>query len=209
MAEETQNEVAKPKYRIIDNALEEADFIKLKTLMTSTAVNWKYIEKIQTPEWQSKEGYFLHTFFNDFATQSPHFGAIAPILRILKPQALIKIKANLYTRWKNDSQTPTFHGWHKDKPYPHQSAIFYINTNDGFTVLDNGTKEGIKIASVANRLLIFEGHKNHSSTDCTDQMVRMNIAFSFFNTEIDDLDAWWKQRYSFETYIKTFERYNK
>ena len=32
MAEEAQSEVTEPKYKIIDNALEEADFLKLKTI---------------------------------------------------------------------------------------------------------------------------------------------------------------------------------
>ena len=63
MEDSSPQEIVKAKYKIIDNALEEADFLKLKALMTSSLVNWKYIEKIQTTQWQSNEGYFLHTIF--------------------------------------------------------------------------------------------------------------------------------------------------
>ena len=54
-------------------------------------------------------------------------------------------------------------------------AIFYVNTNDGLTVLDNE----VEIDSVSNRLLVFDGSTMHHSTTCTNQKRRVNINFNF------------------------------
>ena len=59
--------------------------------------------------------------------------------------------------------------------FPHKGAIFYINTNNGFTVLEDGTE----IASVSNRLLLFNPSEPHHSTSCTDVKRRVNINFNY------------------------------
>ena len=68
------------------------------------------------------------------------------------------------------------HGMHVDYDYPHKAAILSINTCDGYTKLEDGTK----IDSVANRMLIFDGSTLHTSTNTTDQTVRININFNYF-----------------------------
>ena len=65
---------------------------------------------------------------------------------------------------------------HVDYPYSHKAAIFYINTCDGYTKLEDGTK----IDSVANRMLLFDASKPHTPSDCTNQSVRVNINFNYF-----------------------------
>ena len=55
------------------------------------------------------------------------------------------------------------------------AAIFYVNTNNGLTVLDNGTE----VESVSNRLLLFNGASMDHSTSCTDKKRRVNINFNF------------------------------
>ena len=59
--------------------------------------------------------------------------------------------------------------------YRHKSAILYINTNNGLTVLEDGTE----CESVANRLLLFDASKPHHSTTCTDQKRRVNINMNY------------------------------
>ena len=64
---------------------------------------------------------------------------------------------------------------HTGYPFPHKSAILYINTCDGYTKFEDGTK----IDSVANRMLVFEGETLHTSSSTTDQVVRCNINFNY------------------------------
>ena len=85
---------------------------------------------------------------------------------------MIRAKVNLYTK------TPQIieHTMHKDFEFEHKGALFSLNSCDGYTLLEDGTK----IDSVANRMLIFDASKNHASTTCTNQNVRMNINLNFF-----------------------------
>ena len=77
-----------------------------------------------------------------------------------------------------DPSTPkiVYHDPHVDIPWQHKGAIFYVNTNNGVTVLEDGTE----IESIENRLLLFDSSKEHSSTSCTDAKVRVNINFNYF-----------------------------
>jgi hypothetical protein len=178
MSEEAQSEVTEPKYKIIDNALDDIAFATLKTTMMGIVFDWHFANKIVSQDDLSSTGYFIHNFYSEFKPRSQYLKEIAPILRILKPQSIIRIKANFYT--KGSEKNPIVHGFHQDFTYPHQAAIFYINTNNGFTILEDGTK----IESIANRLLLFDGSRNHSSTDCTDAQCRINIGFNFFNSHL-------------------------
>jgi hypothetical protein len=57
-----------------------------------------------------------------------------------------------------------------------KTAIFYLNTNDGYTIFE---KDGEKIDSLENRMLIFDSSERHSGTNCTDQKYRAVINFNF------------------------------
>jgi hypothetical protein len=51
-----------------------------------------------------------------------------------------------------------------------------LNTCDGFTSLDDGTK----IESIENRLLLFDSNKPHASSTCTNAKARFNMNFNYF-----------------------------
>ena len=59
---------------------------------------------------------------------------------------------------------------------PHKTGIFSINTCNGYTKLEDGTK----IDSVANRMLLFDASRPHTPSTTTDQTVRVNINFNYF-----------------------------
>ena len=74
------------------------------------------------------------------------------------------------------------HGFHQDIYFDEsltedgvKSAILYMNSNDGFTVFENGTK----VKSIANRLVKFPSTLKHSGTTCTDcqRRVALNIVY--------------------------------
>jgi hypothetical protein len=84
---------------------------------------------------------------------------------------LIRIKGNVYLNTK----TKITHEKHVDYNYPHKGAIYYINTNNGKTILN----DEVEIDSIENRLLIFNPSIPHSSTSTTDSKFRMNINFNY------------------------------
>jgi len=158
------------KYDIIDNALNQNDFEKLKNIVYDTNFAWFYQNGVAVGEDDTY--YFTHTFYNDNSITSPFWSFIEPVLNILKPKALIRIKANLYPnvgKFINHKQ-------HRDNPFEHLGAIIYLNTNNGKTVLHDDTK----IDSKSNRILMFDSSKDHNSTNCTDEKVRLNINFNYF-----------------------------
>ena len=55
------------------------------------------------------------------------------------------------------------------------TAILYLNTNNGYTIFEDGTK----VESVANRLVKFPTGTKHSGTSCTDIHNRMVINFNY------------------------------
>ena len=56
-----------------------------------------------------------------------------------------------------------------------KTAIFYVNSNNGYTVFENG----LKVDSQENRLVVFNSDLLHAGTTCTDQKIRCVINFNF------------------------------
>ena len=50
-----------------------------------------------------------------------------------------------------------------------------MNTNNGYTEFENG----VKIESVANRLITFPAGMKHRGTSCTDKKIRVVINFNY------------------------------
>ena len=80
-------------------------------------------------------------------------------------------------------------GWHSDQERSYYSfakpgelhanlttAIFYMNTNNGYTLLE--TEE--KIESVENRLVVFPCDMLHTGVSQTDTKIRVTLNLNFF-----------------------------
>ena len=157
--------------KIIDNFLSEKELELMKTvMMRKQDMPWYYNDYIASERTDDPMYYFTHTFFGRNG-KSNWFYIIEPILNYIDHRELIRCKANMYP------STPviTHHDPHVDLEYEHKGAIFYINTNNGVTVLEDGTE----IESIENRLLLFDSSKKHNSTSCTDAKVRVNINFNY------------------------------
>ena len=87
-------------------------------------------------------------------------------------KSLIRIKANLYPKTDKIIE----HDFHADFDFSHKSGLYSLNTNNGFTIMEDEEK----IESVANRMIIFDASKLHKSTTCTDENFRANIVFNYF-----------------------------
>jgi hypothetical protein len=93
---------------------------------------------------------------------------------------LLKMKFNLSVPL--DSQY-TF-GWHKDMEHfshipAYKTAILYLNENDGYTALEDGTK----INSIANRLVIFNGNTYHAPVNATNIRNRLVLNINYLEGE--------------------------
>lgn len=161
-------------HKIIDNALAEEEFKNIKDFILNQDFPWNLTpivtnEKESLPVFASY--YFTHQFWAGFHTE-PQTQVLAPILNMIGCNAIMRIKANLYP----STETIVHHDNHADYDFSHKGAIFYLNTNNGLTILE----DKIKIESIENRLLIFDPSKPHRSTTCSDSKCRVNINFNFF-----------------------------
>ena len=161
-------------HKIIDNALPQEEFENIKNFMLNSSFPWVLTpvivhEKENLPVNASY--YFTHEFWSGFHTE-PQSQVFAPILNLLECRAMIRIKANLYP----STETIIHHDDHYDYEFSHKGAIFYINTNNGLTVFEDGTE----VESIENRLLLFDPSRFHHSTTCSDDKCRVNVNFNFF-----------------------------
>ena len=159
--------------KVFKNVLkkEEADY--LEDRFTSNAFPW-FITRGIVNEKIDKDYQFNHIFYTDFRINSDSFNLLEPILNVLKPTSLIRIKANLVPR---DSKI-TKHKMHTDVPAPTSSktAVYYVNTNNGFTLF----KKNKKITSEKNKLVMFNSDIEHASTTCTNKDYRVVLNFNYF-----------------------------
>jgi hypothetical protein len=125
---------------------------------------------------------FTHIFVNNSAIRSNWVNIITPLVALIdipdKQTEIVRIKANLLPA----THDIILYDYHTDIDYPSEfdnfekkTAIFYVNTNNGFTVFDNGAK----INSVENRLLTFNVNDMHTGSSCTDQRVRCVININY------------------------------
>ena len=164
------------KYEVIDNFLDEEYFDSLVTLITdkerkgNNAFMWFLYSDIPEPLF-----YMIHMFYCDNAPLSPHYNTLIPLLEKLEARSLLRIKANLFP----NTHTLHEHPMHTDYKFPHSGAILSLNTCDGYTKL----KDGTKIDSIANRILLFDASEEHCSTTTTNALARFNININYIPFE--------------------------
>ena len=185
-------------YEIVDNALPNHVFEELKNYIMGDAFPWFFQQFVAySPELNTNEGwsaskknkdliakpltdeqkhwnfYMTHRSYDDNIILSSQdiWRMLQPIIRLLESKTIIRIKFNMYPKTPNIIH----HKMHIDYSYKHKGALFYINSNDGLTVLEDGTE----IKSVANRLLLFDASKPHHSTTTSNENRRVNINFNY------------------------------
>lgn len=175
---------------IIDNFLSEYEFNVIKTNLMGRNFPWFLTQVIEYDE-ESKTHFgsgglneeslcdlednyqfssLLYAFDDGSGNpiKASRFQVCLPLIKALKMSRVIHIKANLTVK------TPKIieHGYHTDHPYyPAKTAVYYVNSNDGYTKFETG--EIVK--SVANRVVIFDSNIKHTGTTCTDIFSRVVI----------------------------------
>ena len=169
-------------YEVIDNFLDEEYFDDLVTLFTGADeegnfnMPWYFQSGIaKAEEVQDNLFYMVHMMYNGNQPYSSFYKNITPLLRKLEVKCLLRIKANFYP----NTHILREHPMHVDFHFPHSGAIFSLNTCDGYTKL----KDGTKIDSVANRVLLFDSSEEHRSTTTTNVAARINININYIQEQ--------------------------
>ena len=166
----------KIKISIIDNFLEEEKFVSLERIIQSD-VPW-YFQPTMVKLDEVSPGGLMHQVYQAHIPVSPFYSHFIPILEQLNVAVLIRIRINLNPRLPE----PFVFQFHIDtadlgKAVINQgtTSILYINTNNGYTELEDGTK----IESVANRLVTFPTNTKHRIVTQTDEQTRILINFNY------------------------------
>jgi hypothetical protein len=161
------------QYKIIDNYLPKEEFEKIRDIIMSAEFPWYYAPNVAYKN-KHVDGvmYFTHIFYKNGLVNSNFYELLSPLISKIDAKAMIRVKGNMYPNIGNRGKELD----HTDYNFEHKGAIFYINTNNGPTVFEDGTE----IEAVENRILFFEPHKMHSLFYCTDQKVRVNININYF-----------------------------
>jgi len=138
---------------------------------------WFYADRIVFEDDDKFQ--FIHAFYDNHKPMSPFTNELDSIINIIQPFSIVKVRAKLLTRTPEIVET----SFHVDLSLPEEqlrqwtTSIFYVNTNNGYTKFEDGTK----VESVANRMVTFPSNMKHTGTSCTDEKIRVVINFDYFN----------------------------
>ena len=174
---------------VIDNFLPFDDFLRIQNAMLGNEFPWYYNDYIAydpdeknmfippgKSEWNDFQ--LIHVFYRlnmQYGYQemcSSYIELIHHVFERLNMFCLLRCKANMTTCTPNENIVS---GLHCDMEYDGTTAIFYLNSNNGYTVF----KDGEKVESVANRIVKFPTLKEHSGVSCSDSKRRAVINFNY------------------------------
>jgi hypothetical protein len=161
------------KYKIIDNFLPKEDFKQINDLLTGPNFPWYYNKNVTfgPKDKKDKNYYFNHRFYEDVVLSNLYDFINEKLLSKIDIFSLKRVKANFHPR----TEKVWFNKKHIDYKQSHKGCIYYINTCDGFTVLEDGKK----IESIENRALFFDPSKQHNSSTCSNAKGRINININY------------------------------
>ena len=172
------------KYELIDNFLDQNQYIQIKSFLEHESVPW-FFRKDDTgiPTETSKNGFFSFCAYNNWMPDNPNFYNLTlPILAKLNCFVPIQIRANLCLRDKDSIEC----SWHKDHTcVVGTTAILFFNTCNAKTLLKIDDKI-LSIDSIENRLLKFNSSIIHKLVYHTDIHKRIVINFNYI-TENGDI----------------------
>jgi hypothetical protein len=162
--------------KIIDNFLEEDYFNKIEKILLSNQFPYFYGSTLNHNQKNNKDYTFAHVLYDFHQPQSSFFNDFYYLLEKIHLEdsikSLIRMKVNFYP----NSPSIVEHAKHVDLTFQHKGFILYINSCDGYTVLENGDR----VESIRNRALFFDSSKPHASTTCTNVHGRININMNYF-----------------------------
>ena len=152
---------------VLNNYLDSEVFLAIRSVIETADFPWEKSEILKNSAAYLDPAYNLqniHGFFlknKRLQYRSEKFDLIRPLIDRLRPLELIKVKINRTARQERHVE----YGLHVDtRRAGATTAIFYINDNNGYTIFEDDEK----VASVANRLVLFDSARRHTGASCTD-----------------------------------------
>ena len=170
---------------IKDDFLSVSDFRIIQKVMLGDEFSWYYNKSINggddtRPEDKTGSYQFTHTFYHSHGASSDCFRLLEPLFKKVKPVSLLRIKANLGPRTEkileSDLHCDGEYDWgRRDGVEGWYTSIFYLNTNNGYTHFEDGSK----VKSRENRLVTFPCSMMHGGSSCTDKNTRVVLNMNY------------------------------
>ena len=163
---------------VIDEFLDSSQFESLHDFMMGEEMPWYFNSYVDYPAGDYRfiddpDNYqFVHNFYTiGKETHSYLLSTLAPIIEKINCNKLLRVKSNLNPRTSKHIKR----AFHIDTDYKNTTSILYINTNNGWTEFEDGSK----VESVENRMVVFDSRLKHRGVTCTDQKQRVLINFNY------------------------------
>ena len=165
--------------KVIDNFLSDHEFNIIQQYFLNDTFTWYLNDSIVNRREGLDQYQFTHLFFDVSRPSLTNWSNfLQPLLHKLQAKFIFRIKANLSPR----TTQGVLSDYHTDMDLNQQTAIFYLNTNNGYTKFQDNTLEDVH--SVANRLLTFYGGLKHCGASCTDSNYRIVLNINYIPSKI-------------------------
>tara|TARA_R100000005_G_C4957953_1_gene175833 strand:- start:135 stop:626 length:492 start_codon:yes stop_codon:yes gene_type:complete len=159
--------------KIYDKFLPEDQSGLIEKYMSGYDVPWTYSSGCDYPD-QGDLFQFVHAF-PGYTNQS--LGVLDFLINKLrevesKKFSIMRIKANLNPKTNEHIQLGEYHVDFDNV----RTAIFYINTNNGYTLFESGDR----VDSVSNRIVLFDSNTKHVGYSCTDEKIRLVVNINYY-----------------------------
>lgn len=178
---------------IIDNFLDEKDFLMFNEKLSSNKFPWTKTNIISPDDDPDKYG--VESLFNvqmvhmtyldikpptrDPGIQSKQFNVFLPLIKKIDPFHLLRIKANL-TLNHGKQIGGCYHVDVGDWMGYGMTAVYYLETSNGYTKFKNGNI----VESVKNRIAIFPNSWFHDGIRSTDVPYRIVINLNWLEKDL-------------------------
>ena len=160
--------------KITDDFVPQEIFDKLYSIIIGPWFPW-YLQNNSVSFKNDGNYQFTHQLVKDDGEESKANSFFKDFYDNIGVKKLIRSKINLLHKTKKIHEF----GLHNDcgiKVDPYTTDIFYLNTNNGYTLFSDGTK----VNSVKNRLVQFDGYTSHTGTTHTsDERFRLVLNINY------------------------------
>ena len=163
---------------IQDNFLPKDVFNALREEIYNRDLPWSYLPSVVYEDENPKTtpGLLLHSIYDANGARSRLYDTvIRPLIRQLNAYIIYRIQINLNLRLSNPYVSP----WHTDTfgfdATQWSNSVFYLNTCNGYTEFEDGTK----VESVANRVVTVPLTLEHRGVTQTDEQTRYVINLNY------------------------------